>query len=117
MTVAGAFHLLLHLLVPLLLAKLFAGKQWRSAFYCMLATMLVDLDHLLATPMYSPDRCSINFHPLHLWPVWIIYGVVAAVPKSRWIGIGLLLHMLLDAIDCVRQQGFWALVSGFERIW
>ena len=29
------------------------------------ATMLVDLDHLLATPLYNPDRCSLGFHPLH----------------------------------------------------
>ena len=28
----------------------------------MLTTMLIDLDHLLANPVFDPDRCSINFH-------------------------------------------------------
>ena len=31
----------------------------------MIATMLVDIDHLLATPIYDPLRCSIGYHPLH----------------------------------------------------
>ena len=31
----------------------------------MLATMVVDLDHLLADPILDPQRCGIGFHPLH----------------------------------------------------
>lgn len=110
MTIAGAVHLLLHILVPIALARLFCPAQWQRASLMMLTTMLVDLDHLLAVPMYDPDRCSINVHPLHLWPTWLLYGLMAVVPKTRWVGIGLCSHMLLDASDCVRQQGLSALI-------
>jgi len=73
----------------------------------MIATMLVDLDHLLATPIYDPGRCSIGFHPLHtLFPI-IAYGVLSLIPKMRYIGIGLIIHMILDSIDCQATNGVW----------
>jgi len=68
----------------------------------MALTMIVDLDHLLANPIYDPNRCSINFHPLHTYPAILLYIIMAAFPKSRLIGLGLLLHMGVDLTDC-----FW----------
>ena len=35
--------------------------------------MFVDLDHLLANPIYDPCRCSIGFHPLHNYFAIVIY--------------------------------------------
>ena len=43
----------------------FFKKNWKTAYTVMISTMLVDLDHLLANPVYDPQRCSIGFHPLH----------------------------------------------------
>ena len=93
-------HILLHFLAPSLLAKLLWPKRWKQAALVMCATILVDLDHLLAHPMYDPNRCSIGFHPLHTWPAWIAYCLLCLHPKTRWVGLGLVIHMLLDAIDC-----------------
>jgi hypothetical protein len=73
----------------------------------MIATMLVDLDHLLATPIYDPARCSIGFHPLHQWPIIIGYILLCFFPRTRFIGIGLVIHMLLDSIDCQVTNGVW----------
>lgn len=67
----------------------------------MVLTMVVDLDHLLANPIYDPNRCSINFHPLHSFPAIGLYLVMAVLPKSRVIGLGLLLHMGIDLTDCI----------------
>lgn len=67
----------------------------------MLATMIVDLDHLLAEPIFDPFRCGINFHPLHSYPAIGIYLVLIAIPKLRLIGLGLTIHMALDWIDCL----------------
>ena len=58
-------HLSWHLVVPLVVVGLFFKKDWKMAYFIMLSTMLVDLDHLLANPIYDPNRCSIGFHPLH----------------------------------------------------
>lgn len=67
----------------------------------MLATMLVDLDHLLADSVFQSDRCSIGFHPLHTFYAIAIY-VVMLFFKHPWriIGIGLLFHMFTDTLDC-----------------
>ena len=72
----------------------------------MLITMLVDADHLLASPIYDPDRCSIGFHPLHTLPAIAVYAYLAVLPRTRLIGLGLMLHMVLDFSDCAVQRGF-----------
>lgn len=81
--------------------------KYQQAFIVMMATMLVDLDHLLATPIYDPLRCSIGFHPLHQWPAILLYGAMLAFKPTRIIAIGLLIHMALDSIDCQVNVGVW----------
>ncbi len=93
-------HYTLHLLVPGLIAYIFFRKQWKKAWLIMLATMLVDLDHLFATPIFDPGRCSINFHPLHTYWAMAVYVVLLFFKKTRIIAVGLLFHMLTDYIDC-----------------
>lgn len=66
-----------------------------------MATMFVDLDHLLADPFYDPNRCSIGFHPLHQMPAIGVYVLLLLIPRLRLIGLGLLIHMALDGIDCM----------------
>jgi len=66
----------------------------------MIATMIVDLDHLLANPMYDPNRCSIGFHPLHSYLAVVIYVGLLFFPRVRLIAIGLVIHMALDYADC-----------------
>jgi hypothetical protein len=100
MSFRSIFHLLLHGAVPGAVAWLFFRPRWRLAWMVMLATMLVDLDHLLADPLYDPDRCSIGYHPLHTAPAIAAYAGLALLPRTRLVGIGLLLHMALDAFDC-----------------
>jgi len=94
-------HLLLHFIVPGIVAKLSFGERWKSAWLIMVLTIIVDLDHLLANPIYDPNRCSIGYHPLHSYPAIFIYLALTMIPKTRLIGLGLLIHMALDAVDCI----------------
>jgi len=111
-------HIALHFIMPLLIALVFYRSQWRSTTTILFATMLVDADHLLAVPIYDPNRCSIGFHPLHTWPAIVVYVALFIVPLimsgrqegenlktamrlSHLAGLGLLIHMILDGIDCV----------------
>ncbi|SMO84886.1 DUF6122 family protein [Fodinibius sediminis] len=111
-------HIILHFAVPPVFALLFYRKRWVYASTLMIATMLVDLDHLLADPIYDPSRCSIGFHPLHSLPAILAYVLLFAVPIPRGrktgllelkpalriphlLGLGLLVHMALDGIDCL----------------
>jgi hypothetical protein len=94
-------------MVPFSIALVFFRSQWKLAFVVMSATMLVDLDHLLAVPIYDPMRCSIGFHPLHRLPLMFVYLALCFLPKTRWVGIGLCIHMALDAVDCQLTNGIW----------
>ena len=82
------------------MAGIFFRSRWLFAFGVMMATMLVDVDHLLATPIYDPARCSIGFHPLHLPLPIVAYAIFCFIPKLRLLGLGLVIHMALDAADC-----------------
>lgn len=93
-------HIVLHFLMPVVVALIFYRQQLGKACLIMFATMLVDLDHLMADPIYDPNRCSIGFHPLHTYPAIVIYLLMVFWPKTRLFGIGLVLHMALDYIDC-----------------
>jgi hypothetical protein len=93
-------HYGLHFLFPALIAWAFFRNEWKKAYLIMLATMLVDLDHLLANPIFDPNRCSIGFHFLHSYYAILIYFTLLLFPKSRIVAIGLLLHMLTDYLDC-----------------
>jgi len=97
-------HYGLHFLFPVFMAKRWGGEHWLKCVLIMWSTMLVDLDHLLANPMFDPCRCSIGYHPLH--SAWAIgfYVLLLLSPKTRWWGVGLVLHMLTDAQDCLWIQ-------------
>ena len=111
-------HILLHILVPVIVARMFYNENRIHAAVLMVAGMLIDLDHLLADPIYDPDRCSIGFHTLHTGPFILFYSGLFVIPiafdkwvsnkisHSTWqslslIGLGLVLHIILDGIDCV----------------
>jgi hypothetical protein len=93
-------HYGLHFFFPWLLAKRFAGERVGKVYLILFSTMLVDLDHLLATPMFDPCRCSIGFHPLHSVGAIVVYLLMLFPKKTRWWGVGLVLHMLTDLQDC-----------------
>lgn len=100
MTLRSVLHLVLHLAVPGLVAFTFFRANWRRAWLILLLGWLIDVDHLLADPVYAPGRCSIGFHPLHTAPAILAYAALLLPRATRLLGIGLLLHIALDALDC-----------------
>ena len=115
-------HYSLHFLVPGLISWIFFRKDWKRAWIIMIATMLVDIDHIFACTdlfpieggmvsispshilscqeIYVPNRCGIGFHPLHSYYAISIYMIMSLFPKIRIIAIGLLFHMVTDFQDC-----------------
>jgi hypothetical protein len=95
-------HYFLHFGFPLFIALVFFRKDWKRAYLILIATMLVDLDHLVANPIYQANRCSINFHPLHTYYAMMVYVILLFFRKPfNIIGIGLLFHMFTDFIVCL----------------
>jgi len=97
-------HYFLHLVFPLVIAWLFYREHaWKTGIIFLL-TMLVDADHLLATPIYDANRCSIGFHPLHSYVAIAVYVLMLLPRQSRVVAIGLLMHMATDWLDCYCQN-------------
>lgn len=94
-------HLVLHAVVPAAVAFAWYRDRFLRAWLCLLAGWLIDLDHLLADPVYVPDRCSIGFHPLHTAPAVLAYTALAIPRRTRLLALGLLIHVALDALDCL----------------
>ena len=102
-----AVHYFLHFGFPVIVAYCFFRRDWKKAYLIFLLTMLVDSDHLLATPVFDPNRCSIGFHPLHTYWAMGIYVLMLFHPKTRIAAVGLLMHIATDGLDC------WWMNSGY----
>ncbi|MDO7138382.1 MULTISPECIES: DUF6122 family protein [Algibacter] len=89
-----------HFLLPLAVALIWFKPNWKVAYLIMIAGMLIDLDHLLADPIFDSNRCSVNFHPLHTYYALVIYIALLFFKKTRLIGLGLVIHILADTVDC-----------------
>ena len=93
-------HYSIHFIVPIIVAYIFFRKNWKKASIIMLLGIVIDIDHLLANPMFDPNRCSINFHILHSYYAIGVYILLALLKSTRLIGIGLLIHIIADTVDC-----------------
>ena len=93
-------HYGIHLLVPLAIALVFFKPKWKMVYLIMLSTMLIDLDHLLASPIFDPNRCSIGIHPLHSYIAIGVYVLLLFPKKTRVLGLGLCIHIIADQADC-----------------
>ncbi|EHQ01884.1 DUF6122 family protein [Gillisia limnaea] len=97
-------HYSLHFIVIGAIAYFYDKKNWKRNWLILLSTMLVDLDHVFADPLFDPNRCGIGYHPLHSYYAIGIYLLGAIFIKNsiiRLIFIGLLFHMFTDFIDCL----------------
>lgn len=97
-------HYSLHFLVIGIIAYFYDRKNWKKGWFILLSTMLVDLDHLFADPVFEAGRCSIGFHYLHseyIIPFYILGAIFVKQKIVRLIFIGLTFHMFTDFIDCL----------------
>ena len=88
-------HMILHFLVPSMVAKTAWKENWLFPFIIMVLTIAVDFDHLLADPIFDPNRCGLGFHPLHSWPAIAVYLVAIFSPRLLIVTLGLLIQMEL----------------------
>lgn len=99
-TLRPLLHYGIHFVVPVIVAATIYRSNFRNAFIILLSGILIDIDHLWATPLFDPNRCSIGFHTLHQWPFIALYLLLALWPKTRIFGIALLIHIAADMTDC-----------------
>jgi hypothetical protein len=96
-----SIHYGIHFLLPLIIALIWYKPRFTKVYFIFLLGFIIDLDHLFATPMFSPDRCSINYHFMHSYYAIAVYFGLLFLKKTRLIAIGLICHIIADSADCV----------------
>ena len=94
-------HYGIHFGLPLIIALIFFKTHWKMAYLIMLIGLFIDIDHIWADPIFDPNRCGIGFHPLHSYWAIALYIALTLFKKTRLIGIGLMIHIIADATDCL----------------
>jgi hypothetical protein len=94
-------HYGLHLIFPIVVAFILQPKHWLKVYLIFLSSMIIDLDHLFAVPIFDPQRCSIGFHLLHTYTAIFIYIILLNFSKIRTFTIAILFHIITDFIDCI----------------
>ncbi|WP_405381669.1 DUF6122 family protein [Maribacter sp. LLG6340-A2] len=94
-------HYGIHFIVPIIVALYFYKENRLLASIILLSGIVIDLDHLWATPMFDANRCSINFHPLHCYIAITGYMLLFIYKRTRIFGLALLIHILADTVDCL----------------
>lgn len=94
-----------HWLAVFVIAAILWRERWLRAGAVLASANLIDLDHLLADPVFDPERCSIGFHALHGWEAALVYLLMLGAPRwwIRALGLGALWHLAVDYGDCVMQ--------------
>lgn len=93
-------HYGIHFLLPIAIGLIFFKRNRMAVILVLLAGIIIDIDHLLADPVFDPDRCSIGFHPLHSYGAMAVYVLLFIFKKTRLFGLALLIHILADSADC-----------------
>lgn len=86
--------------MPIFVAFYFFKGQSIKIAVLLILGILIDIDHLVASPIFDPDRCSINFHPLHSYWAIALYIALLFFRKTRIIGLALVIHIIADTLDC-----------------
>ncbi|WP_127139343.1 DUF6122 family protein [Flagellimonas oceanensis] len=94
-------HYGIHFLVPILIAFWFFKDKSIKVALILLAGIIIDIDHLWATPLYDPNRCSVGFHALHSYWAIAFYCVLPFFKTTRVIGFALIIHIFADILDCL----------------
>lgn len=94
-------HYGIHFLVPIAIGFLFFKQNRLQVILILLSGLLIDIDHLIAEPIFDSSRCSIGFHPLHSYVAILVYFIMLLFKKTGIFGVALLIHILADTVDCL----------------
>lgn len=93
-------HYGIHFLAPILIGLVFYRKHRVKVILILIGGIVIDADHLLADPVFDPERCSIGFHPLHsYWAIGVYLGLLI-FRETRIFALALLIHIIADISDC-----------------
>ena len=72
----------------------------------LLGSNLIDLDHLYSRPIYHPRRNPFKAHPFHKqWVIILLISILTVFFRPLlFLGVGLILHFLLDYLY-IRREG------------
>lgn len=95
-------HYGLHFVAPYFIATLYAKHSIQEkyrVYILFLASMLVDLDHLVSDPVFDPHRLSVGHHFLHSYYALALYAFALFYKRTRLLAFALIFHMFSDIMD------------------
>ncbi len=102
-----SLHYGVHFIVPLGIAYIFFKENKLKVALILLAGIVLDIDHILATPIFDSMRCSIDYHPFHSYWAILVYIGMLFFKKTRIWGIAFLVHIFADLVDCLFIGGYF----------
>jgi len=97
-------HYGIHFLVPIVIAVWFFKDNRIKVALILLAGIVIDIDHLWATPLFDPNRCSVGFHMLHSYWAIGLYVLLLFIKPTRIVGLALIIHIIADCVDCLLMR-------------
>lgn len=98
-------HVVSNLVVFIGLLNIQALEANYTDLFLILSSNLIDLDHLFSRPIYHPKRNPFVTHLLH--KKWLFIALISLafifIRPVMFLGIGLILHLILDYL-CVRRE-------------
>ena len=98
-------HITSNLIVFLILMHVQNLNPNYTDLFLIIGSNSIDLDHLLSSPIYHPKRNPFKTHFLH--KQWKVIGALSILVlfyrPLMFLGIGLILHFLLDYLYIKRE--------------
>jgi len=72
----------------------------------IIGSNFIDIDHLFSKPIYHPKRNPFTSHPIHKqWKLILFISTLTLfIRPLMFLGIGLILHFLLDYMYIKREK-------------
>ena len=99
-------HVAINLGVFLLLMQVKSLDANYSDLALIVGSNFIDLDHLFSKPIYHPKRNPFTTHFVHKqWKIVLFFSILLLfVRPLMFLGVGLLLHFLLDYVYIKREN-------------
>ena len=121
MLIKPLIHYAFHFIVPVFIARALFKDNWVKAYLLMLATTLIDLDHLVASPIFAASylmakRLSFKESSMVIVGMLSLFVSMAQIPMVLlvWVTPNFFDVMCLGFVAILATTGHYAMTQSFR---